>query len=131
MPTDISINSVPAATFYPTFGGPTLGQVGSAASPSDAVAPVNAGTQPEVVRAASVGALGNPLTWWVTIAVLLFALMFVAKRFGSEASEFASIKLSVYNIVVITLAAVIGITFGKAALTRFKIPGLTTVMLAV
>jgi hypothetical protein len=78
-----------------------------------------------------VGALGNPLAWWLAMAFLLFALMFIAKRWGSEASEFASIKLSVYNIVVITMAAIIGISFGKMALARWKVPGLTTVMLAV
>jgi hypothetical protein len=94
-------------------------------------APVNAGNQSEPTKAAAVGALGNPLAWWLAMAFLLFALMFIAKRWGSEASEFASIKLSVYNIVVITMAAIIGISFGKMALARWKVPGLTTVMLAV
>lgn len=133
MPSDISINTTPARTFYPSFGGPTLGQVGSAAVMSEEVAPINSNPakQSEVQQAATVGALGNPLAWWLTMAFLLFALMFVAKRWGSEASEFASIKLSVYNLIVISLAAIIGITFGKAALTRFKVPGLSTVMLAV
>jgi hypothetical protein len=131
MASDISINTTPAATFYPVYGGPTLGQVGSAAAPTDYPAPVNAGQQSEPVKAATVGAMGNPLAWWLAMVFLLLGLMFIAKRFGSEAAEFASIKLSVYNIVVITLAAVIGISFGKMALTRFKVPGLTTIMLAV
>lgn len=128
---DISINTTPIRSFYPAFGGPTLGEVGSAAAQTDAVAPSNTAAASEPAKAASVGALGNPLTWWATLVVLLFALMFFAKRFGSEASDFASIKLSVYNIIVITFAAVIGITFFKALFTRFKVPGLSTVVLAV
>lgn len=126
---NIGINTTPAATFYPMFGGPTMGQVGSAAVASDPVAPVNAAPQTEVAQAAVVGSMGNPLVWWLSIVIMLFLLMFIAKRFGSD-GEFASIKLSVYNIIVIALAAIIGINFFKMVFTRFKVPGLSTLVLS-
>ncbi len=124
-------NPTPMGTFYPAYGGPTLGEVGSAPAMTDAPDPVNTASKNEVVQAQAVGGLGNPLVWWAVLVAMLFGLMFIAKRWGSEASEFASIKLSVYNIVVITLAAIIGINFFKMVFTRFKVPGLTTMVQAV
>ncbi len=124
-------NPVPISTFYPVFGGPTMGQVGSGAADTDPVTPANASAKGEVAQAAAVGSMGNPLIWFVTFLVLLFALMFIAKRFGSEASEFASIKLSFYNLVVIAFAAMIGINLFKMVFNRFKVPGLTTFVNAV
>jgi hypothetical protein len=83
----------------------------------------------QIQVAAAVGGSGNPLLAWGLLIVLLFALMFVAKRVGSEQSEFASIKMSFYNVLVISLAAVIGINFFKLIFTKFPVPGVSTIFL--
>lgn len=71
------------------------------------------------------GALGKPLTWWAILVVLLVALMWIAQRFGSEAEAFKNVRLSIYNIVVIALAAAIGFGFFKMLFGRFNVPGLS------
>lgn len=77
------------------------------------------------------GVLGKPLVWWGVLVVLLVGLMFVAQRFGSEGEDFKSVKLSLYNIVVISLAAMIGFGFFKMLFGRFKVVGLSDYVLAV
>jgi hypothetical protein len=117
---------------YPTAQGQSLGTAGSSATPPIAGS-TNAGTgknpPSQVAMAATVGASGNPLMAWGILIILLFALMFIAKRVGSEQSEFASIKMSFYNVIVISLAAVIGINFFKLVFTKFPVPGISTIFL--
>ncbi len=119
-------------TFYPAFGGPTLGEVASAATDAGSTAPVNAASKGEVAQAAAIGATGNPLIWWVGLVLALVLLMFIVRWIGGEEakSEFASIKLSAYNIVIIGLAATIWLAGSKAFFTRIKVPGLSTIVLA-
>jgi hypothetical protein len=76
------------------------------------------------------GIVGHPVAWWVALIVLLVALMYGSQRFGSEGENFKNIKLSVYNIVVISLAAVIGFAGLKMIFSRFAVPGLSDVILA-
>ena len=126
------VNNLTMRSVYPTAPGSSLGSAGSSSTPpvQGSVNPGSGKNPPsQVATAAMVGASGNPLLAWVMLIVLLFALMFIAKRVGSEASEFASIKMSFYNVVVISLAAVIGINFFKMIFTKFPIPGVSTIFL--
>lgn len=77
------------------------------------------------------GVLGKPITWWVVLVVLLVALMWIAQRFGSEAEDFKSVRLSIYNVVVIALAAAVGFGFFKMLFGRFQVPGLSDYWAAV
>lgn len=68
----------------------------------------------------------RPFLFMIIIVIALFALMWIAQRFGSEGNSFSNVKLSAYNIVVIALAAAIGLVTFKAVFNRFPIPGVTT-----
>lgn len=129
-------NPTPARNVYPTAPGGTLG---TAAGPSTAVS-----TSPLALAASSAaagsgavaatptmsGVIGQPLTWWATIVALFIVLGFVAKRAGN-AGEFSNVKLSAYNILMITLAAIIGITSLKVIFTKWAVPGITPLIQAV
>jgi hypothetical protein len=77
------------------------------------------------------GVFGKPLSWWFLLVVLLFGLMFTAQRFGTVGEDFKSIRMSVYNIVVITLAAMIGFGAFKVIFGRIRVPGLSDYVQAV
>ena len=141
-------NIVNARNVYPEVVGSTTGTRGSAmtmnASSPSRTAPYVAGRFSSDSAGANVpggagsadtsggtnGVIGHPVAWWVALIVLLVALMYGSQRFGSEGENFKNIKLSIYNIVVISLAAVIGFAGLKMIFSRFTVPGLSDVILA-
>jgi len=125
-------NPTPARNLYPTSPGATLGQASGAQSMSTTGRPVGdqvgaAGGNGGMVGD---GIFGQPLSWFVALIALFIVLGMVAKRAGN-AGEFGNIKASAYNIMTITFAAIIGIAGLKVVLTRFPVPGLSAVVLAV
>lgn len=125
-------NEVNVRNVYPAAGGPSIGQRGSAMTPYAAGGAQGAAGSEEApgVAPAPGGVLGQPLTWWVVLVVLLVGLMFAAKRAG-QGTDFGNIRLSFYNILTITLAAAVGIGFLKVVFSRFRVPGLTTYIQAL
>jgi hypothetical protein len=130
------VNDIAARSVYPQMGGQTLGSRGSSSTtPVSATNGVAARTSTNKMAttpaeaAAAVGATGTATHWWLFLILALVGLMFLARHLG-EASEFASIKMSVYNVVIISLAAIIGINFFKLVFTKFPVPGLSTLALA-
>lgn len=137
-------NTVNGRNVYPELGGATTGTRGSAMTQDTSTRPYTAGAFSKGSAGANVpggqgsspsgngngGIVGHPIAWWVALIVLLVALMYGSQRFGSEGENFKNIKLSVYNIVVISLAAVIGFAGLKMIFSRFQIPGLSDVILA-
>lgn len=123
-------NPTPARNVYPTAPGGTLGSAAGGASlvttGPTAGADVPAGASDSAPR----GVFGQPLAWWATLIVLFIALGYVGRKAGNE-SEFANLKLSAYNVLMITLAAIIGIVGLKALTAKLPIPGLSTVIAAV
>ena len=114
----------------------TLGIFGSQVGPSnfgpglenvDSAAPATAGPAPAVGS----GFLSKPFSWWIAFAVALVALMWGAQRFGSEGEDFKTIRLSFYNILVIALAAILGISLFKILFTKIQVPGLSPLIAAV
>lgn len=132
---DAVFNNINMGNVYPGTG-PTLGAELNPmmmGQPVEGVEVTGATPDPgaqEVVQAAAVGAQGSAAAWWLVLAISLFLLMFVAKRFGSQESSFSNIKLTVYNVVVIAFAAIIGSTILKAFFTKVKIPGLSSLIIA-
>jgi hypothetical protein len=61
----------------------------------------------------------SPAMWWITLVILLVAIMWLAENFGSEGPYFSNIRLSVYNIFVLTLAIILGLTVLKAGARRY------------
>jgi hypothetical protein len=127
-------NFVAARNLYPTYAGMDslgLGATAPISPPASGDGALSTKTlQADVGNAAAVGAKAHPVPWWVTLAVLLVALMYFAQRFDGEGS-YSNLRLSFYNIITITLASVIGITLFKVTFTKFPVPGLSTVILAV
>lgn len=120
-------NRVSVRNLYPTAEAPTTGQRASATTPFS-----TEGNMDEVADSMDTGGVfGKPITWWAVLVILLVALMWTARRFGSEGGNFGSIRLSVYNVLVIGLAAAIGIGFFKVVFSRFNVPGLSVCMKAI
>lgn len=84
----------------------------------------------DLARAFVVSAASNPVYGAVVLGLLLVALGFIARRVGTL-EEFREIRLSVYNVIVISLAAMIGILFWKVLFTKFPVPHITPAVLAV
>lgn len=73
--------------------------------------------------------LAQPVPIWFGLIALLVATRYFASKAG-EASEYASIRIGFYNIVVITLSAVVGINLGKWVFGYWKLPGISALWLA-
>lgn len=123
-------NEVDARNIYPTAGGATTGTRASAFTPYTAGQP-GSEVSPNGSSGATGGFFGKPLSWWFLILVLTVALMWVAQRYGNEKEGFKNVRLSVYNIVVISLAAMIGFGAFKVIFGKVKVPGLSEFVAAV
>lgn len=122
-------NGVTVRDVYPTAVGSTTGQNATgatAAAPGGAVMPV---ANDAVSRAAMIGGTGNPVVAGIIFFVLVFGLMFLAKRLGTD-EDFKSLKPSVYNVVTIAMAATAGMPVLKLLATKFPVPGISTWVLA-
>lgn len=131
-------NLVDVRNIYPEARGSSVGTRASAFTPYTAGRFTGAEDNP-VTDQAGVGGgnggmggvIGKPLSWWFVLVALLVALMWTAQRYGSEGEAFKNVRLSVYNIVVISLAAMIGFGAFKVIFGRFKVPGLSDYVQAV
>lgn len=124
-------NSISVRNVYPTASAPTSGQRASAMTPFATGAGMEGVDEVSDVQAnPGGGVFGKPLAWWGILVVLLVALMWTAKRAG-QGGEFSNIKLSVYNILTIALAAAVGFGFLKVVFSRFNVPGLSTYVKAL
>lgn len=137
-----SIDTVPPRNVYPTMMGPTLGAQADAMSPYshtgrryyNGMAPAQTTSEPEIGTNNDTNnpAFGGGQTagWWVALFVLLLGLMYGARRLG-EASEYANLKLSAYNVIIISLAAIVGISFWKVVFSKVEVPGLSDIVMGV
>lgn len=73
------------------------------------------------------------LAWWIGIALLVVAILFAARKTGN-ADEFKNLRASTYNVVFITLVAILGFTAMKIAAVKMHaikpLAGLADVILA-
>lgn len=114
---------------YPTASGATIAQNatgGTSAAPGGSVMPTS---NDAVSRAAAIGGQANPIVAGIVFIALVFGLMLLAKRLGTD-EDFKSLKPSVYNVVTIALAATAGMPVLKFLATKFPVPGLSTWVLA-
>lgn len=89
---------------------------------------------PEATASSGKMIAGQPLNWWVICILLFAALIFGARQLNggdSFGNNFKQIKPSVYNIVLITLAVVIGLPLLKIVAAKLPFAGLRTFILAV
>ncbi len=123
------INLFPVGSLYPTTNSGTGASLGLKMGASGAFMGTPALT--EVRNEGGVPAApqvaGNPiaaqhiLLSFALFFGLLLVLMFTAKRIGTE-DEFKNIKVSAYNVLVISLAAVVGIPVIKFLASKVPIP---------
>lgn len=127
-----SVDDTPAGNVYPTAGGGTLGQRASAMSPATLTTRSGngAGASGSDNAAPRGGLLGQPLTWWGLLFAMLLGLMWFAQRSGND-GDFGNIRMSAYNVLTISLAAIIGIGFFKALFGTFRVAGLSEFVEAV
>lgn len=125
-------NQVDVRNVYGNAGGSTTGTRSGAFTPYTAGQP---GSEVPVNgnggNGNGNGVLGKPLSWWFVLALLLVGIMWASQRFGSQGQNFSSVKLSIYNILVISLAAMVGFGALKVIFGKFKIPGLSEYIQAV
>lgn len=134
-------NRISPAQVYPGSGGATLGLSGSAQSadammPTGNVAPVagSAAAAPAGGVVPTPGGLAvSPLSYWIGLVLLVIGLMYSAQKSGDE-GDYRNIKLSLYNILTITLTAVIGMVMLKPLGARIRghkyLDGLGALLLA-
>lgn len=117
------INTVNMAGAYPGMGGDSIGLQASAFTDYSASAPempmMSGAMSAAMPMPAPANGGSSPAVWWATIAILLFALMWAAERFGSEGPQFSNIRLSLYNMLILTFAVVLGMTLIKVPATKF------------
>jgi hypothetical protein len=82
-----------------------------------------------VDKAIAVSSMHKPLPYWIALLAVVILLGWVTRHYGDAETDFKSIRVSAYNILIISLAAIVGISFLKTLLTYIPIPGLTTVVL--
>lgn len=120
----LDIETLSAGSFYPGLSSETSSPRSMEEQAPKAVSNGN----PLIERAFHAATLGRPVAWWFAFAVLLLGLMFLAKKTGAEG--FSNIKMSFYNILVIGLAAILGISLLKAISMLFPVKGLTGFILS-
>lgn len=133
-----AINYSTARDLYPTAPGPTTAEIGAAATPfttdASSAATMDASNAAATNAApASATVAGQPLVWFGALIVLFIGLGIVGHKLGGREGETGvhNLRFSAYNILFITLAAVIGITAFKVVFTRLNVPGLTTLVQTV
>ena len=87
------------------------------------------GVPPELAGAFASIAVSRPIYGFLVLAGMLVLLGFAARKYGTV-EEFRDVRLSVYNVLIISLAAIIGINFWKIVFTKFPVPHITPVILA-
>jgi len=77
------------------------------------------------------GVMGKPVTWWLVMLGVFILFIWIAKRFApSEKAEFGNILPSFYNGIFLTLYIVLILNVLKVFAAKFKIPGLSEMILA-
>ena len=69
--------------------------------------------------------LGQPVTWWLLIALLTVVIYWVLHHHGQIEKEVATPRVGIGSIFSITIQAALGIFIAKALTTKYHIPGLS------
>lgn len=66
---------------------------------------------------------------WLMVAAVLIGLTLLAEHFSTN-QTYGQVKIGFYNMIVITIYAVLGITLGKVFFAKVKVPGISTLFLS-
>jgi len=75
------------------------------------------------------GFMQKPTHWWISLVLVFAGLIFVSRKFGGS-EKFGNIRLTVWNGILLVLFYVIILNFLKVLAGRWKIPGLSELILA-
>jgi hypothetical protein len=85
----------------------------------------------DTMPAPSGGLLGQPASWWVVWLVVFVLFLWVARRFApGDGNRYGNLLPSAYNGIFLTLYIVLILNVLKVFATKFKIPGLSELILA-
>lgn len=87
------------------------------------------GTPANDAMPVSNGIMGKPSSWWITFALIFVGFIWLSRKYGGE-ERFSNVKISVYNGVFLTFWIILILNLLKVAATRFKIPGISELILA-
>lgn len=127
------INSVSARSVYPTAPGGTVASAGMSLNQNTNVIMTDPTTGTAAVGVTA-GApaptpTGHGMWWWVGVVGLLLATVFVARKAGGE-EDFRNIRPTFYNFFTITLTALVGIVGLKVIFGKYRVQGLSDIVLA-
>ena len=137
-------NSISLASGYP--GGRTSAFVPAAGSrnrfrnnsPGELGA-MNQGRYPRAVADATTdtmpaptgGIFGQPASWWVVWLIVFALFLWVARKYAPGGGErYGNLLPSAYNGIFLTLYIVLILNVLKVFATKFKVPGLSELILA-
>lgn len=128
------VNLLYLRSAYPTAAGATVaGTATQGTVPAEAQIAGQALASPaeqEISNAINIGNLGNPVVGLLVFGGMTVGIMY-AMRAAGEGAEFANIKASAGNILIISLVSIGGIPLWKMIATKIKIPGFSSWVLAV
>lgn len=131
---DFSTAALPGSADYSANpGGPGLtisartNQQALAAVGQDAIGTGAAVAQTVVAPQAAGTAAGHPVSWWVALIVIVIAIKFFAEQ-AEDSGEFKNVRIGFFNIIVITLSAIVGMIFLKWFFGLYQVPGLSGII---
>lgn len=117
---------------YGGAAGATLGQAGSAMTPNSlngtfSEDPSTSDNPVQGAAAPSGGTFSSPIVWLVVLALLLVGFRFLAKK-GGEGGQYANVHVTIWNVILITLVAILGLATAKVVFSKINVPGLSTLV---
>jgi hypothetical protein len=92
---------------YPTAMGPSTSEIAGSKVSAENGQPKPTADAEQVAKTATYQPASNVFVGGTVFLGLLLLLMFIANKLGEE-NEFSNIKLSAYNVLIISLAATVG-----------------------
>lgn len=123
------INVVPIRGIYPTAGGGTSANAAGAMTLAQNVVTDGGSASVATMTPSTVKVSGNGVYWWLGFLVLFAALVFAARKVGSE-EDFRNIRPTFYNFMTITLTSILGIVGLKVIAAKWHVPGASDIVLA-
>lgn len=126
-------NSISLASAYP--GGRSYGQTQPSGTrymnrnnSAGEVASVNQDAKSNA--SVNTGIMGKPSSWWLMFAVVFIGFVFLSRKYSGGDTSFSNVKLTVYNGLFLTFFIVLMLNMLKVFATKFKIPGVSDLILA-
>lgn len=122
------INTIAAGNLYPGTGPTVASAAGAMTMSTNAAVPGDDGGQTVVTGGSSVSS-GNSLAWWFGLFALLLVIVFASHRAGGP-DDFKNIRPTFYNFITISLTSIVGIVGFKVIFSKWRIPGVSDIILA-